>query len=54
MLKLRSKSLCMKCDQVDGPGYGDLCYAYNMPLYMVGRKRKCKHFSDIYIWEIGS
>jgi len=44
-------SLCQKCNNAWGPDSCDRCDAYDMPLYMVARKKKCKRFKP-YI-EIG-
>lgn len=38
--------LCMECNHAEGPYRNDICYTYNMPLYMVLRKKKCKHFKS--------
>ena len=39
-------SLCQQCDNAEGPDSSDQCIEYHMPLYMVKRKRKCKHFNE--------
>ena len=42
-----SKSrLCHMCGNAWGPDPCDRCDAYNMPLYMVARKKKCKRFKE--------
>lgn len=42
-----SAQLCMRCNNAWGPDSTDKCGAYNMPLWMVKRKRKCKYFKEI-------
>ncbi len=42
-----SAALCMKCANVFGPDPSDKCESYDMPLYMVKRKKKCKCFKEI-------
>lgn len=39
-------ALCMKCGNAWGPDPPDKCEAYDMPLYMVKRKKKCKRFNE--------
>jgi len=39
--------LCQKCNNAWGPDPIDTCGAYNMPLWMVKRKNKCKRFKEI-------
>jgi len=39
-------ALCLKCAFAEGPYSNDLCGYYKMPLYMVKRKHKCKHFKE--------
>lgn len=39
-------ALCQRCGNAEGPDSHDNCLAYNMPLYMVKRKRKCKHYKE--------
>ena len=39
--------LCMTCGNANGPYNYDRCVHYDMPLYMVYRKKKCKHFKEI-------
>lgn len=39
--------LCMMCDHAEGPYNNDRCMHYKMPLYMVYRQKKCKHFKEI-------
>ena len=46
-LWFRSVALCMQCGNCWGPDPSDKCEAYNMPLSMVGRKRKCKKFYEM-------
>ncbi len=42
-----SKSrLCQTCNNSEGPDWNDKCIVYNMPLYMVARKNKCKHYKE--------
>lgn len=38
--------LCQHCAFAWGPDPNDKCGAYNMPLYMVKRKYKCKYFKE--------
>lgn len=38
--------LCQRCIYAWGPGSTDTCEIYNMPLYMVARKNKCKYFKQ--------
>lgn len=38
--------LCLRCDNALGDHPDDKCLAYEMPLYMVARKKKCKHFTE--------
>ena len=38
---------CMECANAFGPDPGDKCDAYDMPLSMVARKKKCKRFKEI-------
>jgi len=37
---------CQMCGNAWGPDPSDDCEAYNMPLYMVKRKYKCKKFKE--------
>jgi len=46
-------SLCLICQNASGCDSGDKCYVYNMPLYMVGRKKKCKHFKEFTSHDYG-
>ena len=39
--------LCLTCSNADGPYMYDKCDVYKMPLYMCGRRKKCKHYEDI-------
>lgn len=39
--------LCSRCAHADGPYNNDRCMHYKMPLYMVYRIKKCKHFKEI-------
>jgi len=39
--------LCQKCSYCWGPDPNDKCGFYKMPLSMVARKKKCKHFKEI-------
>lgn len=39
-----SSALCQKCNFAWGCDPSDRCGSYDMPLYMVKRKRKCKRF----------
>ena len=43
--------LCLRCEGAGGTDPGDYCDHYNMPLYMVARKSKCKQFIE-YCWEV--
>jgi hypothetical protein len=36
--------LCLRCIYSTGIHSNDMCEWYNMPLKMVGKKKKCKHF----------
>lgn len=36
--------LCLKCANAEGPDSSDYCSHYEMPLYMVKRKKKCKYY----------
>jgi len=36
--------LCQTCLNADGPYSNDKCIEYDMPLYMVARRNKCKHY----------
>ena len=38
--------ICNYCCNADGPDHNDKCGHYKMPLWMVVRKKKCKHYSD--------
>ena len=38
--------LCLRCEAAGGTGPSDYCDHYNMPLYMVARKNKCKQFIE--------
>jgi len=42
-----SSALCQQCNFAWGCDPSDNCGAYNMPLYMVKRKKKCKKFREI-------
>ena len=42
-----SSALCQQCNSAGGGDPSDNCSAYNMPLYMVKRKKKCKRFKEI-------
>ena len=42
-----SSRLCQRCGFASGGGADDKCDKYNMPLYMVKRKNKCKHFKKV-------
>ena len=36
---------CSNCEHASGPErHSDDCEYYNMPLWMVERKKKCKHY----------
>lgn len=39
--------LCQRCACAWGPEPSDKCSAYNMPLWMIARKNKCKRFKEI-------
>lgn len=45
--------LCIQCNNAEGPYSSDRCGHYKMPLFMVYRKNKCKHFKEIRDWEGG-
>jgi len=38
---------CQTCHNADGCDPTDKCIHYKMPLSMVARKKKCKHFKEI-------
>ena len=38
--------LCLTCTNMEGPDWNDECNHYKMPIYMVARKRKCKHYKE--------
>jgi len=42
-----SSAKCQQCGYCWGPDPSDRCGYYNMPLYMVKRKKKCKRFKEI-------
>lgn len=42
-----SSALCQQCNFAGGCDPSDKCSEYNMPLYMVKRKKKCKCFKEI-------
>jgi len=39
-------ALCLRCSYAWGAEPSDKCEIYGMPLYMVARKNKCKHFKE--------
>ena len=43
--------LCQSCENAGGDDAGSYCDHYDMPLYMVARKYKCKHY-DEYIFDV--
>lgn len=40
-------SLCLECANAWGDDPNDTCSAYDMPLKMVKRKKKCVHFKPL-------
>ena len=38
--------LCSTCGNAEGPYWNDKCSHYKMPLSMVYRKKKCKHYIE--------
>ena len=38
--------LCVICSNAEGPYWSDKCSHYDMPLSMVHRKKKCKHYIE--------
>ena len=39
-------ALCQICANSSGPSGGDRCIIYDMPLHMVARKNRCKHYEE--------
>jgi hypothetical protein len=39
-------ALCQRCMYSNCGEFTDKCSEYNMPLYMVARKKKCKHYKE--------